>query len=223
MEMIRFNDVSMRFANGYQALYDINFTIEKNEMVFLTGHSGAGKSTILKLILLSERATRGQIWMHGRNLRTVTSKRACYYRRNIGTVFQNNQLLFDRNVYDNIALPLIIAGYPQTQIARRVEAVLERVALDDYATRNPMKLSAGEQQRVGIARAIVNNPLLLIADEPTGNLDPDLSDSIMNLFAHLHDSGTTILIVSHDLSLVQKMQHRVITLKNGRLTGDTLR
>jgi cell division transport system ATP-binding protein len=186
-------------------------------MAFLTGHSGAGKSTLLKLIIVMERASQGQVLVDGQNLNRLKVGQIPQLRRNIGVVFQNHQLLFDRTVFDNVALPLVISGYKPKEAARRVRAALSKVGLQGKEKQYPMALSGGEQQRVGIARAVVNKPPILLADEPTGNLDPELSREIMDLFRQFNGVGVTVLIASHDLFLVELMGHRVLELDHGRL------
>lgn len=218
--MIRFDTVSKRYASGYEALTRVDFEIDRGEMVFLTGHSGAGKSTLMKLIMLMERPTQGQVFVDGRNLNRLSSSQIPYYRRNVGVVFQNHQLLFDRSVFDNVALPLQIAGSTLAETGRRVRAALDKVGLLDKERHNPIVLSGGEQQRVGIARAVVNKPALLLADEPTGNLDPELSAEIMNLFRQFNEVGVTIMIASHDLNLLQRMNKRVLGLNHGQVVHD---
>lgn len=218
--MIRFTNASKRYEGGFEALGDISFHIAPGEMAFLTGHSGAGKSTLLKLIALLERSSRGQIFVNGQNLAKVSRRRIPYLRRNIGIIFQNHQLLFDRTVFDNVALPLIIAGYTRDEIGRRVRAALDKVSLLSKEKVYPITLSGGEQQRVGIARAVVNKPPLLLADEPTGNLDPELSQEIMQIFTQFSQVGVTVLVASHDLELISRLRYRVLTLKNGQLIGD---
>ncbi len=215
--MITFDRVSKRYPEGHEALSELSFNIDSDELVFLTGHSGAGKSTLLKLIMLMERPTRGQVLVNGQNLKSLRASQIPLHRRQVGVVFQNHQLLFDRSVFDNVALPLLITGYSLRDIGRRVRAALDKVGLLDREKDMPITLSGGEQQRVGIARAVVNKPRLLLADEPTGNLDPALSAEIMNLFEQFNQVGVTVLIASHDLPLISRMQHRIITLRNGRL------
>ena len=189
-------------------------------MVFITGHSGAGKSTLLKLIALIERPTRGQIVV-GRQ----QSRRACargripYLRRHIGMIFQDHRLLYDRTVFDNVALPLVITGLPHREIGRRVRAALDKVGLLDKERAYPITLSGGEQQRVGIARAVVTRPPILLADEPTGNLDPDLSEEIMRLFGQFNQVGVTVMIASHDLALISRLGHRMVSLRGGAMQG----
>lgn len=220
MTAIRFNNVGKRYPNGHDALVGLNFTLESGELAFLTGHSGAGKSTLLKLIMLMERPSRGGVWVGDRDLTKLPRKQIPFHRREIGVVFQNHQLLFDRSVFDNVALPLQISGYDPVDAARRVRAALDKVGLLSKERLNPVTLSSGEQQRVGIARAIVHKPKLLLADEPTGNLDPGLSEDIMHLFEQFNRIGTTVLIASHDLSLINRLHHRVLQLQGGRMVAD---
>ena len=215
--MILFDRVSKRYPGGHEALSEVSFEIDREELVFLTGHSGAGKSTLLKLIMMMERPSRGQVHVDGRNLRNLRASKIPQLRRGIGVVFQNHQLLFDRSVYDNVALPLLVSGYSHRETGRRVRAALDRVGLLARERSMPVTLSGGEQQRVGIARAVVNKPRLLLADEPTGNLDPGLSAEIMALFERFNQVGVTVLIASHDLALISRMQHRILTLRQGRL------
>ncbi len=215
--MIEFESVDKRYPNGYMALENLSFCIEQGEMVFLTGHSGAGKSTLLKLIMQIERPTSGQITINHTNCNRLDHRAIARLRRQMGMVFQDHNLLDDRTVADNVALPLIIAGLPHREIRQRVLAALEWMNLSDRADSYPVMLSGGEQQRVGIARAIVNKPQLLLADEPTGNLDPDLAFDIMKLFDVLSQSGMTVLIATHDLPLVARFHHRLLTLKKGQL------
>ncbi len=218
--MISFSQVSKRYESGQEALLAVSFEIGAGELVFLTGHSGAGKSTLMKLIMLMERATSGQVVVGGRNLNRLARRQVPYHRRQVGVVFQNHQLLFDRNVFENVALPLQIAGYQSREVGRRVRAALDKVGLLSKEKHNPITLSGGEQQRVGIARAVVNKPPVLLADEPTGNLDPELSAEIMNLFLQFNAVGVTTLIASHDLALVQKLGHRVLSLDHGQIVQD---
>ena len=218
--MIRFNNVSKRYANGHDALKHVNMNLDKGEMAFLTGHSGAGKSTLLKLVSLVERSTRGEVFVNDVNLNKVSNRRIPFVRRNIGMIFQDHRLLFDRTVYDNVALPLIIAGHPHREIGRRVRAALDKVGLLKKEKLEPIMLSGGEQQRVGIARAVVNKPPIMLADEPTGNLDPELSAEIMGLFQQFNQVGVSLLVASHDLGLIARMRYRTITLKDGSLLSD---
>ncbi len=218
--MIEFQQVSKRYSSGFEALNGVNFHIQPREMVFLTGHSGAGKSTLMKLIMLMERPTSGQVIMAGQNLSKVRPSQIPYHRRHIGVVFQNHQLLFDRSVFHNVALPMQIAGFSEWDIGRRVRAALDKVGLLDKEKQNPINLSGGEQQRVGIARAVVNKPALLLADEPTGNLDPQLATEIMELFRQFASVGVTIMIASHDIALIRRMGLRVLGLEQGHLVYD---
>ncbi len=218
--MIRFDQVSKRYPGGHEALTRRSFDLAKGEMAFLTGHSGAGKSSLLKLIMLMERASQGQVLIGGQNLKRLSNRHIPQLRRQIGVVFQNHQFLFDRSVYDNVALPLLIEGYQPREAARRVRAALDKVGLLSKEKQNPIELSGGEQQRVGIARAVVNKPPLLLADEPTGNLDPELSAEIMNLFKQFNDVGVTVMIATHDIALVRRLQRRVLGLSKGELVFD---
>lgn len=218
--MIRFDNVTKRYENGHDALNQVNCYVAKGEMVFLTGHSGAGKSTLLKLIMLMERPTRGQLLVGDQNLNGINRRGIPYYRRQIGLVFQDHQLLFDRTVYDNVALPMVISGAQPRDIGRRVRAALDKVGLLTKENMFPHALSGGEQQRVGIARAVVNKPALILADEPTGNLDPKLSTEIMTLFEEFNRVGVTVLVATHDLSLIARMNHPILTLLKGRMVND---
>ena len=215
--MIRFEQVSKSFDNQGWALADVSFTLESGEMAFLTGHSGAGKSTLLKLIMLMARPTEGEIWIDEQSIGSLSNRRIPQLRRKIGIVHQNHQLLFDRSVFDNVALPLIVAGYGQRDIGRRVRAALDKVNLLHKEKLNPEVLSGGEQQRVGIARAVVNKPPFLLADEPTGNLDPELSAEILQLFKEFNNVGVTVLVATHDLGLIARMPHRSLILRGGKL------
>lgn len=217
--MISFERVSKRYDEGHDALREISIEIAQDELVFLTGHSGAGKSTLLRLIMLMDRPSRGQVIVNGQNLAGVRPRNIAQHRRNIGVVFQNHQLLFDRTVFDNVALPLMIAGYDSREVGRRVRAALDKVGLLNRERAMPIALSGGEQQRVGIARAVVGKPKILLADEPTGNLDPTLSAEIMNLFEAFNQVGVTVLIASHDLVLISRLRHRIITLSQGCLVS----
>jgi cell division transport system ATP-binding protein len=220
--MIRLEQVSKRYPGGSEALSELSLTIETGEMVFLTGHSGAGKSTLLKLLALIERPTRGQVIVNGQNTSKVGRRRIPAYRRKIGMAFQDHKLLLDRTVFDNVALPMVITGLGRRETARRVRASLDQVGLLGKEKLLPMALSSGEQQRVGIARAVVSRPDLLIADEPTGNLDPELSLEIMNLFDRFNEVGVTMLIASHDIDLIERMGRRRISLHEGRLQSDSM-
>lgn len=218
--MIQFEQVGKRYANGHVGLHELSFHVRTGEFVFITGHSGAGKSTLLRLLLAMERPTSGKLLLAGQDLSAITTAQIPFLRRQIGVVFQNHQLLFDRTVFDNVALPLQILGLDKVEIGRRVRAALERVSLQDKVRQYPGDLSTGQQQRVGIARAVVHQPALLLADEPTGNLDPRLAAEIMGVFEDINRHGTTVLIASHDLALIARMRQRMITLQRGRLIGD---
>jgi cell division transport system ATP-binding protein len=218
--MISFEHVSKRYPGGVAALQDVSFVLDSGEMAFLTGHSGAGKSTLLRLILMLERATRGQVFVDGRNLSTTPSRFAPRIRRRVGMIFQDHKLLADKTVFDNVALPLMIAGMRYPDIRKRVRAALDKVGLLSKERSWPLTLSGGEQQRVGIARAIVSMPPVLLADEPTGNLDPELSQELFRLFRQLNAQGVTVLIASHDLALIRSMGQRVLVLSQGRLADD---
>ena len=215
MSIIQFHNVSKRYPGGREAIRNVHLQVEPGEMVFLTGHSGAGKSTLLRLIALVERATNGQVVVGGQNLARLKKKQIPYYRRHIGVVFQTPRLLFDRTVFDNIALPLVIAGLAHQEITRRVRAALDQVGLLGKERIFPIALSGGEQQRVGIARAVVNRPSILLADEPTGNLDAVLSREIMSLFERFQQFGVTVVVVTHDLELLSHFRHRILSLREG--------
>ena len=220
MTVLRFDNVSKQYPGGLAALSEVSFAVDAGEMLFVTGHSGAGKSTLLKLIQLAERPSRGAVLFGERNLAKVRGGRIAHHRRDIGVVYQNHQLLTDRSVAENVALPLVLRGMKRAEIGKRVRSMLERLGLGARERALPTQLSAGEQQRVGIARAVVAEPALLIADEPTGNLDPSLSAEIMALFASLPERGTSVLVASHDLGLVKRMKKRVLVLDHGQLLDD---
>lgn len=215
--MIQFHNVFKRYESGHEALQNVSFSLNEGEMAFLTGHSGAGKSTLLKLIMRMEVATRGQVNIDGINLNHLARRHVPFLRRKIGVVFQDHQLLYDRSVYDNVALPLVIEGMEPQDIGRRVRAALDKVGLLSKEKLTPIMLSGGEQQRVGIARAVVNKPPILLADEPTGNLDPQLSAEIMQLFRQFNAVGVTVLIASHDIDLISRMGMRMMELSQGGL------
>ena len=219
--MIDFDNVSKRYPGGHEGLSGVSFNIDAGEMVFLTGHSGAGKSTLLKLVGLLERSTRGQVRVAGRNLTRLKSREIPFHRREVGMIFQDHRLLHDRTVFDNVALPLVVAGLGHQETRRRVRAALDKVGLLNKERAQPITLSGGEQQRVGIARAVVSKPPVVLADEPTGNLDPGLSLEIMKLFEQFNAVGVTLLIATHDLNLIAGMRHRILRLEQGRLAGDT--
>ena len=216
---IVFSQVSKRYAGGHEALSNVSLTIASHQMVFIIGHSGAGKSTLLKLISLIERPTGGQIIVDDKNLRALTERDIPYYRRNIGVVFQDHQLLKNRTVFDNTALPLIVAGAHHRDIKKRVQAALDKVGLLSKQNQYPAMLSGGQQQRVGIARAVVSRPAILLADEPTGNLDEKLSDEITDLFAEFNRVGVTVVIATHDHRQLQRNPNPAIELTDGRVTG----
>ena len=217
--MIRFEHVSKAYLGGRQALQGVDFHIRPAEMVFLTGHSGAGKSTLLKLICGIERPSDGTILFDGHNISRLKNREVPFLRRQIGMIFQDHHLLLDRTVYDTVAMPLIIAGASPEDIRRRVSAALDKVGLLDKARNFPVQLSGGEQQRVGIARAVVNKPMVLLADEPTGNLDSELSEGILRLFEEFNRVGVTVLMATHDIMLIERRNYRVLTLSQGRMAG----
>ena len=220
MTLLRFDNVGKRYASGRDALADVSFEVAPGEMLFVTGHSGAGKSTLLRLIHLTERATRGAVVFDDRNLGRMRGRRVAMHRRDVGVVFQDHRLLADRSVADNVALPLLLRGMHRAEIAKRVRSTLDKVGLAERGKSLPRQLSAGEQQRVGIARAIVAEPKLLLADEPPGNLDPALSTEIMALLESLSMRGTSVLVASHDLALVRRIRKRVLVLDHGKLVDD---
>ncbi len=211
--MIEFKSVSKRYPTGQIALYNVNLTIHQGEMAFITGHSGAGKSTLLKLIALLERPNQGKIIVDGFDLQQLKHRKIPAFRRGIGVIFQDHHLLSDRTVFDNIALPLMISGMQPTDIKRRIHAALDKVNLLGKEKEFPLMLSAGEKQRVGIARAVVNKPNIILADEPTGNLDPVLAYDIMHTFKQFNELGSTVIIASHDHSLIKSMKKRIIVLQ----------
>ena len=215
--MIRFDQVYKRYANGREALAGVSLNIEPGALTFLTGPSGAGKSSILKLIALIERPTRGGVYVNGQNTAGVKPRGIPQFRRNLGVVFQDHKLLHDRPVADNVALPLVIAGHSSRDIDKRVRAALDQVGLLGKEKSLPLELSTGEQQRVGIARAVVAKPALLIADEPTGNLDPELALEIMKLFKRFSEVGVTVVVASHDVHLIDQVGARRISLRAGRI------
>lgn len=215
--MIRFENVFKRYPNGREALGGVTFSLERGDMAFLTGPSGAGKSTLLKLIALIERPTRGTVLVNNQNTGRIARRRIPRFRQGIGVVFQDHKLLYDRSVFENVALPLVIAGLAPRETGRRVRAALDQVGLLGRESHAPITLSTGEQQRVGIARAVAARPAVLIADEPTGNLDPELSLEIMRLFERFHEVGVTLLIATHDLELIERLDHRRIRLVSGRI------
>ena len=215
--MISFNQVHKRYPGGYQALKNVSFEIAEGEMVFLTGHSGAGKSTLLKLIAAIERPNHGSVLVNHQNVGVFTSRALPYLRRNLGIIFQDHKLLFDRNAFDNVLLPLQICGFDYRESHKRVRAALDKVGLLKREKSNPIALSGGEQQRLCIARAIVNRPSILLADEPTGNLDTEYAQEIMAIFKSFHQVGVTLLISTHDESVLQNTNVRVLALRQGEL------
>ncbi len=215
--MIKFDAVTMRYPEAGDVLRNVSFHLRKGEIAFLTGHSGAGKSTLLRLITVMERSSRGRVILDGQDLGLAKEHQLPFIRRKMGVIYQDYKLLYDRTVFDNIALPLIIAGYGHHEVTRRVRAALDKVNLTGKEKKYPLALSGGEQQRVGIARAVVNKPPIIIADEPTGNLDPELSAEIMILFEQFQQVGVTVLIASHDISLITQLNHRVLKLDHGQL------
>lgn len=220
--MIQFTHVFKRYPGGYDALKNVSFELRAGEMAFLTGHSGAGKSSLLRLIALIERPTRGEAVVNGHNLERLPRRRIPAFRRDLGVVFQDYKLLYDRTVFDNVALPLVVSGTAGGETGKRVRAALDKVGLLDKERAYPITLSGGEQQRVGIARAVVSRPALLLADEPTGNLDAELSDEIMDLFLDFHHHGVTVLIASHDQRQIARLDKRVLKLSHGELVYDSL-
>jgi cell division transport system ATP-binding protein len=217
--MIRFDRVSKRYPNGRDALREISLQVEPGEFVFLTGRSGAGKSSILKLVGLLERPTRGTVTVNGQDTASLPARAIPAYRRRLGMVFQDHQLLMDRPVYDNVALPLVVADAPFRDIDKRVRAALDQVGLLEQVRALPSELSVGEQQRVGIARAVVGKPVVLIADEPTGNLDHALALDVMRLFRRFQEVGVTVVVATHDLSLVEEFGQRSIHIDDGKVSA----
>ena len=217
--MIKFVNVSKRYPETGDVLRNVSFHLRRGEIAFLTGHSGAGKSTLLRLIAAMERCSRGQILLDGQDLSHAKENQLPFIRRKMGFIYQDYKLLQDRTVFDNVALPLVIAGFGHHEIVRRVRAALDKVSLTGKEKKYPLALSGGEQQRVGIARAVVNKPPMIIADEPTGNLDPQLSKEIMFLFGQFQQVGVTVLIASHDITLITQLNHRVLKLDHGQLVS----
>ena len=220
MSQIELQHVTKRFENGHEALADVSASFEPGSMTFLTGHSGAGKSTFLKLLIRAQQPTRGKIFVNDVNIATMPESRLPRYRQNIGVVFQDHHLLATRTVYDNVAIPLRVAGLSEKDVARRVRPALTTVELNGKEGLFPRHLSTGEQQRVGIARAVVIRPKILLADEPTGNLDPELSRDIMKLFEQFNQVGTTVIVASHDRDLIESMGVRIIELDQGMIVRD---
>jgi cell division transport system ATP-binding protein len=219
MQMISVSHISKRYAGGYEALRDVTFAVDSGEMLFITGHSGAGKSTLLKLIAAIERPSAGSVLINGQNVSSMKASAVPFLRRNFGLIFQDHKLLFDRSVYENVALPLVISGFPRREIARRVRAALDKVGLLGREKARPITLSGGEQQRLCIARAIVNRPAILMADEPTGNLDAAYAEEIVGMFKAFNKVGVTVLIATHDVSMITRLGARELHLDHGRLVA----
>jgi len=215
--MIQVSHVAKRYPGGYEALHDVTFTVEAGEMIFITGHSGAGKSTLLKLITAIERPTSGSIIINGQNVSAMKSGMVPFFRRNFGLIFQDHKLLFDRSVFDNVALPLAITGFPRREIAKRARAALDKVGLLGREKARPVTLSGGEQQRLCIARAIVNRPAILLADEPTGNLDTAYAEEIIGMFKSFNQVGVTVVIATHDTDMIGRLGPRILHLDHGRI------
>jgi cell division transport system ATP-binding protein len=217
--MISVSHISKRYAGGFQALQDVSFSVDAGEMLFITGHSGAGKSTLLKLIAAIERPSSGSIVINGQNVSAMKSGAIPYLRRNFGLMFQDHKLLFDRSVYDNVSLPLAIAGFPRREAARRARAALDKVGLLGREKSRPITLSGGEQQRLCIARAIVHRPAILLADEPTGNLDAAYAEEIIGMFRSFNQVGVTVVIATHDEEMIRSLHPRILHLDHGRLAA----
>lgn len=217
--MIRFEQVSKTYAGGFHALHSLSFQIDNGEMIFVAGHSGAGKSTVLKLIAGIIKPTTGKVWFNQQDLGSMSDKQLGYLRQNIGIVFQDHKILYDRNVLENVLLPLRITGYDRKQAARRAHVAIEKVGLAGREMANPITLSGGEQQRLCIARAVVHQPSLLIADEPSANLDRAYALDIMELFKTFHEAGTTVIVAAHDESLMADYGHRILRLQQGRFAS----
>jgi cell division transport system ATP-binding protein len=217
--MISVSHVSKRYPGGYEALRDVTLAIEAGEMAFITGHSGAGKSTLLKLIAAIERPTSGSVIINGQNVSALKPAAIPFLRRNFGLIFQDHKLLFDRNVFENVALPLAITGFPRREISRRARAALDKVGLLGREKALPVTLSGGEQQRLCIARAIVNRPAILLADEPTGNLDTAYAEEIIGMFKSFNQVGVTVVIATHDEEMIHRLGPRILQLDHGRFVG----
>ena len=215
--MVSFSAVAKRYPGGQEALRDVSFALEAGELAFLTGRSGAGKSTLLKLIPAIERPSAGSVVVNGQNVGALRRAAVPYLRRNIGLVFQDQKLLYDRSVYENVMLPLALSGQAPAEAARRVRAALDKVGLLAREKANPIELSGGEQQRVAIARAVVNRPALLVADEPTANLDAESAARVLDIFVAFNQVGVTVLIASHDQALIARYGKRVLHLAEGKL------
>jgi len=220
--MISASAITKRYPHGLEALKDVSFEIESGEMVFITGHSGAGKSTLFRLLSAIERPTSGSIVVNGQNIAALRRSAIPYLRRNFGLIFQDQKLLFDRSVLDNVLLPLAIVGLPTREAHRRARAALDKVGLLDRERARPIALSGGEQQRLAIARAVVNRPSILLADEPTANLDSESASNILDIFRSFHQVGVTVVIATHDPQWMARFSPRVLRLERGRLTGETV-
>jgi cell division transport system ATP-binding protein len=216
--LVSFSAVAKRYPGGQEALRDVSFSVEAGELAFITGHSGAGKSTLLKLIPAIERPTSGSVIVNGQNVGALKRAAVPFLRRNIGLIFQDQKLLYDRSVYDNVMLPLAFSSHPPKEAARRARAALDKVGLLGREKSNPIQLSGGEQQRVAIARAVVNRPSLLIADEPTANLDSESATRILDIFVAFNQVGVTVLIATHDQGLVERYGRRVLKLEKGQVS-----
>jgi cell division transport system ATP-binding protein len=217
--MISVSHISKRYPGGYEALRDVTFAVQGGEMIFITGHSGAGKSTLLKLIAAIEMPTSGSVIINGQNVSAMKAGAIPFLRRNFGLIFQDHKLLFDRNVFENVALPLAITGFPRGEISRRARAALDKVGLLGREKARPITLSGGEQQRLCIARAIVNRPAILLADEPTGNLDAAYAEEIIGMFKSFNQVGVTVVIATHDEAMIERLGPRVLHLDHGRLAA----
>ena len=218
--MVNFSAVAKRYPGGQEALRDVSFSVEAGELAFVTGRSGAGKSTLLKLIPAIERPTSGSVIVHGQNIGAIKRAAIPYLRRNVGLVFQDQKLLYDRSVFDNVMLPLAFSGQPPKEAARRARAALDKVGLLARERSNPIQLSGGEQQRVAIARAVVNRPALLVADEPTANLDAESAARILEIFVSFNQVGVTVLIASHDQGLIARFGRKILRLQDGRIAQE---
>ncbi|HET7200425.1 MAG TPA: cell division ATP-binding protein FtsE [Burkholderiales bacterium] len=217
MAIISLHQVSKRYPGGFEALKTVSFSVDPGDMLFLTGHSGAGKTTLLKLIAAIERANGGTVLVNGQNVSTMRPAAIPYLRRNLGLVFQGQKLLYDRSVFDNVMLPLIVTGQPYREAARRARAALDKVGLLTREKANPVALSGGEQQRLCVARAVVNRPAILLADEPTASLDVAYANEIMEMFNAFNQVGVTVLVATHDQQLIGKYRKRVLMLDHGKL------
>ncbi len=217
--MIQVSHVAKRYPGGYEALRDVTFAVSAGEMLFITGHSGAGKSTLLKLITAIEKPTTGSVIINGQNVSAMKAGMVPFFRRNFGLIFQDHKLLFDRSVFENVALPLSITGFPRAEIGKRVRAALDKVGLLGREKAKPVTLSGGEQQRLCIARAIVNRPAILLADEPTGNLDTAYAEEIIGMFKSFNQVGVTVVIATHDEDMIERLGPRILHLEQGKIVS----